>query len=607
MRLFFALVTLAVLIPSLLGLGLTWDGSYAMFLVLETQAPVASYGRLTDLVLRAPVVALSQFTASPALLQTAFTLPYAALPLLALLAAWWIVRKRAPWLMLWSALGITLAVLPGQACYVCQAVGSVQLVWPILLAVLVGLPLVTLPLVLILSLALFFFHPSAIPLFGLVAGSAGLVGWRVPERRRVLWLAALGFLVASGGAALRLLLSGTSYETGQLSPAVISRNFNTGLAALALMGLVCVGAAALVMWIAPWFVRSKLGPGLRSTLARLSAMFALACIALAGEFWFLWALMPRLWAQAIDFRSLALFSALPFMLLALGEQLVLFPALRIKHPGDRVETTALGQRRDLQSLWSYRLRVCQAGVVVVLVVISTQALVWYNLGQRLLAEMRATPGTCLSATALPWLGSTPLQHWALTTFSLLEQGRAPDHLVMLQDGCTTTSFREGLPVAIMSPGDWDLRAWQGQWFDWHALQARLTAPQNVPVCQYPLTTGWYVIEGDASNWWRWTAGDARMRVSLDRDMTVLLNGAIGSFRAPNRLDVIVNGLLAATLDLDTEPGPIAPLTLALVRGDNTIEFKSHNPPTPGVTDDRTLAIVAANLKLTTPDGAALCN
>lgn len=592
LRVFFVLSALAALVPSWVGLAQTWDGSYTLYLILESRAPIASYARFTDLPLRTPVFLLSQLTADPGLLQFAFTLPYALLPLISLALAWWMVRERAPWLFVWSALGIGLATLPGQACYVCQAIGSTQIFYPILLALLIGVPRAKSVVVLALAVALFFFHPSAIPLFAFAAGTAILVGIRFREWRRVLWLWAAGFALASIAAEWKLTLGGNSYEAGQLSLAIVQKSFQTALAGLPLAALLCAGFAGLLIWLEPYLFSLAARSRFADALARAAYGAALASILLVGEFLFVWASRPQLWAQEIDFRILALFTSLPFMLLALGETLLSNPA----------------RWRSVERIWQHRARLCQATALVFLIVISTQSIVWQILTEQLRAQMNATASRCVSTSAVMWMADTPLNHWAITAYALLQQGRAPDQILMFGEGCTTTSFREGLPVVIIDPGAWDLRDWSGRWFDASAAGEPLIAQQSIaPSCQYPFTAGWDAYEGNPANWWRWTNSDATMRILVAEDTTATLSGMLGSLRSPNQVNVVVNGIPAATWNIpQSDPQTFPSLSLVLTRGENLVRFASQNPPASNPGDNRSLAIVLANLQLTAQDGTVLC-
>src|SRR5438093_960596 len=103
MRLFFTLTAIALGIAALSGAPLGWDGSYRLFKILDAQglAFAETQYRLTPLLLHLPVFLASQLTDDVAVLRALFSLAYAAVPLAALVASWWIVRPTHLHLMLW--------------------------------------------------------------------------------------------------------------------------------------------------------------------------------------------------------------------------------------------------------------------------------------------------------------------------------------------------------------------------------------------------------------------------------------------------------------------------------------------------------------------------
>jgi hypothetical protein len=194
--------------------------------------------------------------------------------------------------------------------------------------------------------------------------------------------------------------------------------------------------------------------------------------------------------------------------------------------------------------------------------------------------MAASPSTCLNSSSIKWLYQTPLDHWSVSTNSLLLQGRTPTHVVLNGDACQTVSFLEAMPVAIFGPKEWRLRDWQ---------------------------TGWFGIEEDNGDWWRWTSGRASVRLFIAQDTPALVRGAIVSIRQPNQVDIAVNGDKIETFSILKDGfQPFTPIALTLRRGENTIEFTSHNPPVQIPTDSRWLAVAIRDLQVTLSDGTTLC-
>lgn len=616
MRFYYALISAALLIETLTGVGLAWDGSYTLFNVLDTQSPEVSYGRITQVPLHWIVVVVSQVTRDLNVLRGAFVLIYAALTLLALAASWWIVRSRegAEPLFVWAALGIGLGTLPGQVCAVCQSMLSMQLFYPIVLAILIGIPRRTVPVVALLAVVILFLHPVAFALFPIAAALALLVGLRYPDGRRRLWLGALAFGALGVIAWLRFMLFRSAYETGELSLKVLTAHFYDAVAGIPILALVCVWFAALLIFLDPLFRRTSAGTLTRApfdpaqgkpreqvisgAMGRLSAILArtnvlyfltLASLATAGILLIFWASDPHRWAKAIDFREWAPFVSLPFLVIATLD-------------------VTLGQATNASRAWPQRARLIQLTGLVFFFVVSIQGFNWLNLTNRLQETMRASPATCLSGSSLGWLQGTPLEHWSLTANSLVLQERRPEKLVMAGNGCTDESFLPGLVVAQFGPGDWNLRNWLGGWFDLQVIAQQLTAAEQIPPrCTFPLTAGWYGIERSESEWHRWTGGHARIHVLLAQDTQSTLQGEIVSIQQPNEVQVLLNGKPAATLEI-TQGGwqSFGPIPLALGRGENFIELISRNPPSQIPTDSRWLAFALGNPTLTLEDGETIC-
>jgi hypothetical protein len=608
MRFFFALISAALVIAALTGVGLAWDGSYTLFSILDTQSPRVSYGRITQLPLHWIVVEVSRFTSDLATLRTAFGIVYVVITLLALVASWWIVRSRkgAEPLFVWAALGIGLGTLPGQVCAICQSTLSVQLFFPILFAILIRIPRRTVPVIALIATAIFFLHPVALGLFLIAAALAFLVGWHYRNERRRMWLWALAFAGLSVIAWLRFLLFRSLYETGELSLKVLNAHFYEALAGLPIIALCLAWFAALLIFAEPLVigymdlnpeallregdtrsVRVRFFTALKS--ANLLFPLALGSILTAGALLTIWAFDPHLWAEEVSFREWAPLVSLPFVLIAALEALA----------GQAAEPSDTRQKRT---------RIIQLSGLIFFVVVSIQGLNWLNLTNRLQETMRASPAPCLSGSSLAWLQRTPLEHWSLTAYSLVIQDKSPEKLVMAGSGCADESFLSGLAVAEFGPGDWNLRDWRGGWFDLRALaQQLIAADQTPPRCTFPLTWGWYGIERAGADWHRWTGGRARMRVLVARDTDAILRGELVSIQQPNEVDLLLNGKPTATVGI-TQAGwqPFGPIPLALGHGENSIEFVSRNPPVQIPTDTRWLAIALGNPTLTLDAGATIC-
>jgi hypothetical protein len=417
-----------------------------------------------------------------------------------------------------------------------------------------------------------------------------LVGMRYGDRRRRMWLWSLGFALVAAGAEARFVLASNMYELQQLSLPIIASYFQESLLGLPLVGLAGAAAAAVSIMLESVFSGWNLGSGV--PVVRIIRVLKPAGVALAAAAFFAWALNPKYWAQEVNFRELALFSSGPFMLMGLAEGM------------------RLGRNEwdDMSSKWSSRFRISQGLALIFLIVLATQSLVWHNLTARLVSNMDAGGNQCISTTDLKWMAQTPLDDWSITALSIFIQGREPESLVMGGSGCTTMSFKDGLPLAIFDAGHWDLRNWQSGWYNLAALGQSLTVSQETPPsCEYPFSSGWYAIEGKGADWWRWTAGTAVLRVWSAQEMPATLNGELSSLQTPNQVTISVNGMKLTTIAI-AKSGlvPLPPLELSLKTGENAISFVSKNAPAAAPNDKRPLAISVHGLQLTSDDGVNIC-
>lgn len=586
-RAFFLLAGAGLGIAALSGAALSWDGAIYLFELLDKQRPYVSQGRLLTWPLHLPVIAASRATSDLPFLIVVFGLVYAAVPLGTLAACWWVVRGRAPALFVWPALAIGLGMLPGQFNFIAEGNIALQLVWPIALATLVGLPRRTLPLVGLLAVALFVSHPFAGALFAAAAAVAAAAGWCRPERRGVLWAGGAGFAALAAASAGRFWLTRTSYEDAQLSADVVRWTFAGSVAGLPLVALVATAVAALLIVAAPHAERRWPGG-----LARALRSGAVAAIGAGGLALIVWARDPVAWRLAKEYYRFALFALLPLLAVATLDAL------------GRDRARSLVAEREARA----REGALRALGAVMLVVLAVQSVAWLNVTSDLRAAINRSPFACVSLAPLGAIGGTALDDWPTAYLALLQQGRTPGRVVLPGDGCGTANLTEGV---ALNPnlGAGQLRPWETGWFRLGPLRDRLAAEQGgASGCGFGLTTGWHQTETNPPFWWRWSDGrDAQMRVTLDRPATVVLGGEIESATARNQVAVAVNGQRRATIDLPaTGLRPLGPLSLQLPAGVSTIRLASQNGPVPAAADGRPLGLSVANLTLTLADTNRPC-
>lgn len=126
--------------------------------------------------------------------------------------------------------------------------------------------------------------------------------------------------------------------------------------------------------------------------------------------------------------------------------------------------------------------------------------------------------------------------------------------------------------------------------------------------QLSLGDGWYDVEQDNSKtYWRWTQPSATMYATTFTPQTVQLSLTLRSKAVPQTLQILVNGELAAQLEIEPTlfQSPVFPIKLN--KGVNEIKLVSANfnqtlanmPPPPG-TDTRQVAFAVTSIQVSDP-------
>ncbi len=532
MRLFFALITLGLLIIILSGVGLAWDGSYQLFGALDYQAAAVAFGRWSEAVIFAIVVLTSHITDNIPLLEIEYAALRVIFPLFSLAASWWLVRNRAPGLFVWAALGIGLATLPAQACLVCQSVTVLQLFWVVLLIILLGVPRPSPVLLLFVVLWMLYLHPVAIPLLCVAAAIAVVISFRLRERRRALLLTAL----ALGGAVLfgviRALVWRYSYEEGQLTLQQWQNMYHLAVEGLPLQALAFAWLAALVIFIDGFTHQWR-------RLIRVTAFIALIAAVISLV---LWAQNEQLWKEAVEYRGWAILLSLPFIALATFDH---------------------GAHE-----WGFRLPLVQIIAAGFLGVLAIQGAIWIDLSNQLRTALAATRAACIQHDQLTFLRGTVLDKWNIPAYSLLIQGRQPHTIVNFYQPCNSPHFSQGVVIARFAPTVWDLRPWESGWFDKSQLRQAL----DHDACEFK--DGWWPPELSDSGWRRWFDHSATLQISVPQPETVTLNSQLLSYWYEKKFQVWLNGRQIAEryVEPSDNPIPLEPITVQLDAGTNTLQF-----------------------------------
>ena len=577
LRACFGPLALGYLVAVCCGAALAWDSGGIFFQLLDTRAPVTPNQRWVNAVAQLPALLASRVTDNLALLGFVFGLTWALVPLGALAAAWLLARRRAPELFVWPVMAVGLGLLPGLFYLGTEADVALVLVWPLFLATLLGVARPLWPVVAVCAILLAISHPYAIGLFALLAALALLLRRREGRHRRELVGWALAFGLLAGLTALRFLLFHTGYERDQLSRGALAWNFLVALRGYPAAALGGTAVAALLAQALPH-------AGTRAARRAARAAQAIALLLVAACL-LLWARDPHQWAQANKYGYPALPITLGFLALALLDRA-------------RLRAAPAAARRA----WGPRLRTIGQVALVAALVLSVQGAAWFGLTQQLRRAIATSPTACLAMAPLGWLRGTPLDAFSTPAYALLLQGRTPARLVLGGNGCGEEQFGTGVAL-----NQFYTRGWQGGWFDLDPLHnALLDQQRNVGGCGFVLTTGWNDTETSDPYWWRWSSGqDARIRILSAADGQIILNGQVESYRSPNQVTIVVNGVSQQPIEI-AQGGQqtFSPVTLSLKQGVNDVRLISGNPAQ--LVGERQLSFDVANLTLTRTDTGQPC-
>ncbi len=428
-----AVVAFGVVVAWWYDAALSWDGAYYLFKVLDLQEPFVPINRGINVPLQVPVLLASRSTSDLSALRRVFVLPYVAIPLVGLALSWWVVGSRRPDLFVWPVLAICLFSLPGQFFFTSEGPIATALFWPVLLALLLGPRPWDVPLVVLLSAAVWSAHPIAIGLFLL---AAAVLAWQALRHPRRLPLAALSvaFVAAAIGRAL-VPLSG--YETEALSFARLLDSYRVSVAGRPLAALLCAALAGAFVFAVP-LARGRLGA--RWVAAAVHVVPAALAVA-AGVL-----LVPLVrdyghWAHQLDFR---------FWQGILGAGVMLVASAEVLGRPIPSSSAAAGQGRAALVL---------ASALSFALVLGFQARSWQHASDQLAESVSALPPGCAPLDSLDWLHGTPLDHWATVPYAVVLQGRAPGRILLDADGCQTWRASGDFPI-----GTWDVRPANSGWF-----------------------------------------------------------------------------------------------------------------------------------------------
>jgi hypothetical protein len=568
----FAIILVLFLVPLVLAIfadaALTWDGAFYLFRTLDTGRPFIAHDRLIDAPLHWPVLWVNQVADSLSVLRATFGLVHVITPLASIALSWWVVRREAPSLIVWPIIGIGLATLPGQINFISEGIKAHQLIWPVLLAVLIGLPARTVPLAAMVSLVIMYLHPAAVPIFLAVAGAALVTASLSPKDRERLVPFALSLLFA---ALLRYGMIGGGYESGEMNLETMKRqwrNSATGLPGIALALTFLLAAAVLAS--------SRLRRGLPWLWT-----VPVALSALAGTTLTIWALDPSRWWDALEFRG-------PTNVISLAVAGVAFVDATVAR---------LSRSTHLRTLPDIRRRTSLAIAITFAIVLSIQSILYGQVIDEMNAIMASSDQRCIELGTLPGMPESPLNLWSTPSLSLLYQGWKPDKVVLMDGDCERA--RQGGTLGIAAPGS----SYDSSRIDLVPLQWELGGHG---ACWWDEPDGWHSAEVTEIGRRRWSPGTGSLRVFIGEPSTITLIGEIISFTPDNTITVTLNNKVVREITFDdTHERTIDDLVLQLVAGENTIRFSSANEAGRAPGDPRDLAFSILNVE-PSPESGASC-
>lgn len=384
-----------------------WDGAYQFAFSLIRQKPYFYLTRFHSYILWTPMVWLSHVTTNLTVLKLAYGLPFTLAPAFSVLASWWVVRKRAPHLILWAIFGAAAAPLPGQIFIINDSIFQQHMFWPVFLGLLVPLEwpqIVALSLLVVFQFA----HQIGFVLLTGGAGAAALLALRArADRRELLIKSGIAFALAIV-ALWKIFHFPDSYAQREFTWEAAHNAWTWGVAGWPLRGLELMWAAGGLALIA------RMLSGTRFEAFRKEVwLVAAICVVTAMGLWVFWASGAARWTTAVNYRRWVVPLTIPFYLLAFLDQF-------LKAPADAPPRSNAAPVLTIGYL--------VAGTFAV--VLSIQSVIWLRLTRHLLRDVGPYPQAIVPWNAISWTADTALYHWGTASYVYVLEGRVPRHLVL---------------------------------------------------------------------------------------------------------------------------------------------------------------------------------
>lgn len=565
------LAVLAIFVAAAAGAILLYDGAWFLFQIMDSHKITIPQLRISFALMQWPAIWVAQQTDSMTLTRLVFSLAVMAMPPVSIAICWWIVRKDAPWLIVWPALGVFIVDLPGQMHWIATSIRTNQLFWPILMAIFIGMPDRVVPVVTILLISALFMHPQVSIYLLAGACAAGYLAWCKPEWRDRLTGSALVLLFAS---VYRFGIIGSSYETEEAAVSNQIAQWQRSVLWLPLIALVCALLVGLFLLL-----------GRSRASSRFNGKFGipvLSLIALTGAIsLIIWAADASLWKTAIDYRGPSLWHSLIIMGIAFLD--VALPShFSFRSPDSRL-----------------RILMANGAALIFCVVIALQSLTWHLELNKIRDAMSTSRTACIAAETLPGYEDSPLNFWSLPPASIGMQSTSPDFVVLPGELCEVANQTGVIPMTLVSPQ----KTTPGKFVNMFHLRSRVT---DYDTCWVAFDAGWHDLEQGVETR-RWTKRTGVLIVMMDEAGEVKISGTLDSAMLPNEVQIRVNGEIVRMVPIEGERyRTVNDITLELEAGENVVEFVSMREPIQVGEDPRELSIAVINLEFQSMETEALC-
>ena len=441
-----------------------WDGAYQFAFSLIRQRPYFYLTRFHSWLLWWPMVALSHLTHNLTVLKLAYGLPFTLAPAASVLLSWWVVKRRAPHLIIWAIFGVAAAPLPGQIFIINDSIFQQHLFWPVYLGLLVPLDWRR---ILVLSVLVVFQFSHQVGLLLLIggAGASALLAWRDRPHRAALLVKTCIALPLAAIAFWKIVHFPDSYAQREFTWERAHEAWRWGVEGYPLRGLEFMWAAGLAMLV------HRALPASRAESHRGPLAFAAGFCVFAGAVtWTIWALDSHKWSTAVNYRRWVVPLSVPFYLLALIDAWIASrpkPLMAVAAPTSR------------SPQW-----IGMSVAAVFVLVLSIQSLVWLGLASHLSRDVESYPQPIVPWSAIGWTRDTALYHWGTASYVFVLEGQTPRRLVL--DPLPADAARQ-LQMIHADPPEAPLSSFTAispapgpaGWFDFRPLVQQIRQPAQI--------------------------------------------------------------------------------------------------------------------------------